>query len=272
MADRKELVTRTDLRRALVVNAATKPVNVAVPAAVVVAGVALGVSWLIVVAAVVYVVLGALTFFDEGEAERVGRRTYGDQGGRREVKRLEVAQLATPIAAQVQAARACEARIEETIGRSDSSLAEVGGEVDALVRAIELIAQRAQRIYDYLETQDLDAIDARLRQLGGSEDPSERAIIAALLDQRDALAALEAQLARFYTQIEQLVASLGTVNAQLVRMSVASEDVDEHELSEQVRALRDQVGALDAGMKEAYGRAPESPPLGEWLPPPGAAS
>ncbi len=263
MAQRKELVTRTDLRRALVVNAVTKPVNVAVPSAVVVAGLALGVSWLIVVAAVVYAVLSALTFFDEGEAERVGARTYGDHRGGRQVKRVDVARLAPPIAAQVEAARACEARIQDTIDRSDSSLAEVGGEVGSLVRAIELIAQRAQRIYGYLETQDIGAIDARLRQLRGSEDASARAIIAALREQRDALSELQVQLTRFYTQIEQLVASLGTVNSQLVRMSVASEDVDEHELSEQVRGLRDQVGALDAGMKEAYGRAPEASALPE---------
>ena len=262
MADRKELVTRTDLRRALVVNAVTKPVNVAVPAAVVVAGLALGVSWLIVVAAVVYVLLSALTFFDEGEAERVGARTYGDRRGGGQAKRLDTRRLAAPIAAQVQAARACEARIEDTIGRSDSSLAEVGGEVDSLVRAVEQIAQRAQRIYDYLATQDVDAIEARLRQLRGSEDPAARSTIDALREQRDALAELQAQLTRFYTRIEQLVASLGTVNSQLVRMSVASEEVDEHELSEQVRGLREQVGALDAGMREAYGRAPETPALG----------
>ncbi len=263
MTERKELVTRTDLRRALVVNAITKPVNVAVPAAVAVAALGLGVSWLIVVAAVVYAVLSALTFFDEGEAERVGARTYGDHRGGRQAQRVDVARLATPIAAQVEAARACEARIQDTIDRSDSSLAEVGGEVGSLVGAIELIAQRAQRIYGYLETQDTGAIDARLRQLRGSEDPSARSIIVALREQRDALAALQVQLTRFYTQIEQLVASLGTVNSQLVRMSVASEDVDEHELTEQVRGLRDQVGALDAGMKEAYGRAPEVPALPE---------
>ncbi len=264
MAQRKELVTRTDLRRALVVNAVTKPLNVAVPAAVVVAGLAIGVGWLIVVAAVVYAVLSALTFLDEGEAARVGARTYDDRrGGRQAAQRVDVRALATPIAAQVEAARACEARIQDTIDRSDSSLAEVGGEVDSLVRAIELIALRAQRIYGYLETQDIAAIDARLRQLRGSEDSSARSIIAALREQRDALAELQVQLTHFYTQIEQLVASLGTVNSQLVRMSVASEDVDEHELTEQVRGLRDQVGALDAGMKEAYGRAPESSALPE---------
>ena len=89
----------------------------------------------------------------------------------------------------------------------------------------------------------------------------------ALGEQRDALVDLRNQLTSFYSRIEQLVASLGTVNSQLVRMSVASEDEDQAELAEQVRGLREQVDALSAGMKEAYGRAPETPEV--TAPPPG---
>ncbi len=59
---------RSDLRRALVVNALTKPLNIAVPAAVVVAAILVGTGWLFVVAAVVYLVLFAMTFFDSDEA------------------------------------------------------------------------------------------------------------------------------------------------------------------------------------------------------------
>src|SRR2546421_12664851 len=93
MADDRQLVTRTDLRRSLVVNALTKPINVVVPAAVAVAALLIGAAWLIVVAVAVYAVLAVLTFFDEGEAEKVGKRVYGDRGGGRE-KRLDVRTLA----------------------------------------------------------------------------------------------------------------------------------------------------------------------------------
>src|SRR2546421_9242802 len=259
MSSSRELVTRADLRRGLIVNALTKPINVVVPAAVIVAALLIGVTWLIVVAAVVYVVLVVLTFFDEGEAEKVGKRVYGDRGEGSRSKRLEVGSLAPPIARQVQTARDCETRVEETIERSDLAFAEVEGEVGSLVRAVELIAQRAQRIYDYLATQDLAAIDGRLAQLQGSADPSAQAIVKALGEQRAALTDLQGQLTRFYSQIEQLVASLGTVHSQLVRLSVASEEEDQAELAEQVRGLREQVDALSAGMKEAYGRAPDAP-------------
>jgi hypothetical protein len=261
MASDRQLVTRTDLRRGLIVNALTKPINVVVPAAVIVAALLIGVTWLIAVAAVVYAVLAVLTFFDEGEAEKVGKRIYGDRGGGAKTQRLDVGSLAPPIAQQVQAARDCETRIQETIQRSDLAFAEVDGEVDSLVRAVELIAQRAQRIYDYLATQDLNAIDTRLAQLQSAGDPSSAAIVKALGEQRTALVDLQNQLTSFYSRIEQLVASLGTVNSQLVRMSVASEDEDQTELAEQVRGLREQVDALSAGMKEAYGRAPDTPEL-----------
>ena len=265
MADKE--ITRSQLQRSLLVNALTKPLTVLVGAAVAVAGIALGAVWLVGVAIVVYLVLAALTFFDADEAERVGKRVYGDRGGGSKEKRLDVRTLAPPIARQVQSARDCETNIQETIQHSDVSFAEVDGEVDSLVRAVELIAQRAQRIYDYLATQDLNAIDGRLAQLQGSDDPSAKAIVKALTDQRNALTELQGQLTSFYSRIEQLVASLGTVNSQLVRMSVASEDEDQTELAEQVRGLREQVDALSAGMKEAYGRAPETPEV--TAPPPG---
>ena len=72
----RELVTRSDLRRALAVNAVTRPVNVAVPAAVVVAALLLDASWLVAIAVLCFVALAVLTFLDEGEAERVGARIY----------------------------------------------------------------------------------------------------------------------------------------------------------------------------------------------------
>jgi hypothetical protein len=253
---RGDLVTRSDLRRALMVNAMTKPVNVAVPAGVLVAGLLLGTGWLIPVALAVYAVLSLLTFFDEKEAERVGQRVYGVARG--QAPHVDVRQMAAPIASQVRAARACAQRIDETITRSDMSFSEVGGEVQSLVGAIEAIAQRADRVYQYLATQDVAGLDRRLVQLqaqGGASGP----VWNALQEQRAALSELQVALDRFYAQIEHMNASLNTVNAQLVRMSVATADADEGRLADHVRGMRDQVDALSAGMKEAYGRAEDSP-------------
>ena len=51
-------VTRSQLQRSLVANALTKPLNVLVPAALVVAGIVFGALWLVGIAVVVYAVLG----------------------------------------------------------------------------------------------------------------------------------------------------------------------------------------------------------------------
>jgi len=66
--------------RGLIVNALTKPLNVVVPAAVIVAALLIAATWLIAVAVAVYAVLAVLTFFDEGEAEKVAKRIYGNGG------------------------------------------------------------------------------------------------------------------------------------------------------------------------------------------------
>src|SRR5215207_2308899 len=57
-------VSRTELRRALVLNALVHPVNVLVPAAVLVAAAVFGAAWLALVAIACWVVLAGVTFFD----------------------------------------------------------------------------------------------------------------------------------------------------------------------------------------------------------------
>jgi serine/threonine protein kinase len=65
---------------ALAVNALSSPANLAVAAGVAVAGAFLT-PWLFAVAAAVYLALAVITFFDEAEAARVGRRAGSVEGG-----------------------------------------------------------------------------------------------------------------------------------------------------------------------------------------------
>ena len=234
----RELVTRDRLRRELVANAATKPLNVIVPATVVVAGLLLGTWWLVPVAVVVYLALGAFTLFDQREAERVGTRTYAVARG--DVRRLDPGSLAPEIAGPVRTARAEEKAIRETVAKAHLPFEEVSGEIDGLMGELDRIAGRAQLIYDYLSSQDAGVREARDRA------------IAALEEQRQVQQQLYDQLERFYAEMEHLAASLGTVHGQLVRMSVAEEAAGQTELAKQVRDLRDRVKALAQGMTEAY--------------------
>jgi hypothetical protein len=237
-------VTRDDLRRKLAANALTKPVNVAVPAAVVVGSIVVGAPWLLIVAAVAYVVLAALTFLDEREAERVGDAAYGRTRVQR--PRLETRELAPEIRAEVESARAEQARIAETIASADLPFAEVGGEVERLVGAMEATARRAQLVRDYLDTQDVASIEARLAQAANA------ATAAALRDQLAVLVSLATQLKRFHDEMEQVNAALGAMHARLVGAAVASQGSADAELAGDVRDLRERVETLTEGIAEAY--------------------
>src|SRR5580765_2586868 len=95
-------VTRHALGRALVVNAATKPLNVGAGAAIAIAGILLGTGWLIAVGLVVYVALVAASMFVARETKQLSERLYGTD---RPVARVDISKLAPEIAGPLQEAR-----------------------------------------------------------------------------------------------------------------------------------------------------------------------
>jgi hypothetical protein len=246
--------SRAALTRAIALNAATKPVNVVVPAAVAVAGAIFGITWLFPVAVLVYVALVVATFFDADEAEAVGKRSRGVEGKPAQ-RQLDPGQLAPPIAERLQQALAEERQIRSTIEGADVDLAEVSSEVDGLVTNLEKSAQRAQLVYDYLAEQDSRTLDRRARELQRHQDPDSQRAAAAVRDQMQLARDLEETLNRFYAQMDHAVISLQTIRGELVRISVAGEAEAQAETAERVRDLRQEVGAMADGMREAYARA-----------------
>ena len=256
-------ITRADLRRALIANALSKPVNVAVPAAVLVVALVLETWWLAAVAAVVYVALAVVTFFDEDEAREAGERAYDRRSLGSGARRVDPAGLAAPIAAPLSAALDEEAQIRRAVEQAELPFDELTGEVSELVEAMGRTAQRAQRVHDYLSGHRPERIRERIEELRRSEDVSDQTVqrtITALSEQLQAHGSMSRQLDRFHAEMEQTVASLSTIHARVVQMGVASEAAGEHELAVQVRDLRDQVAALSAGMGEAYalGASPQA--------------
>jgi hypothetical protein len=244
---------RAQLTRAIVVNAATKPANVVVPAGIAIAAAIFGVTWLWPVAVLVYVALVVATFFDADEAEAVGKRRRGEREPQQHT--LDPGRLAPPIAQRLQQALAEERQIRTTIEAADIDLQDVSTEVDGLVANLEKSAQRAQLVYDYLADQDSGALDRRAGELARSQDPDSQRAAAALRDQRQLAQDLEATLQRFYAQMDHAVVSLQTIRGELVRISVAGEAERQAETAERVRDLRREVGAMADGMREAYARA-----------------
>ena len=253
-----ELVTRGALARRLAVNAATKPLNVAVLGGLIAVGIVLNLVVVVgAIAIVAYLVLVALTFFDADEAERIGNELYA---GRRPdtTPTLDVGTLEPRIAALVQQARETAAGIRDAIAQADHHFDDVAADVDALVTAMDTSARRAQLISSTLAEQaragqDVAGLERTIADLRGRADDADvRALVADLQAQRDATARLEERLERFEVGMRRICASLGLLRTRLVEMSASEEEAAQRELARQSRELRERTDLLAEAMAEVF--------------------
>ena len=224
--------TREDLRRALVANALTKPLNVLVPALVVVAGSLLGSSLLIAVALICWLGLAFVTFFDEDEAARVGRRRRATARAATPTA-APVAEPRTPeIARRVRDAHAAADSVREAVRESELPLDDVTGEVDALVALIERHAARADRMHRFLAEHPLPA--------------------AAPEPQRQALGRLRERHEALLGEIDRAAAALDTVHAEVLAVDGLAEVEARRALAGRVAELQAKVQVVSAGLDEAF--------------------
>jgi len=249
--------SRGEFNQALIANALLSPFNVILLAVMLVAGLLLGVFvYVLPVAAVVYGVAAARTYFDEDEAnkvlerERVRRRKAVERG------RLDPAALAPPIRTLLEGALAREHAIRDAISRAQLPYEEVSDEVDSFIRAIEDSARRAELLYEALSESPPQAVQGRLRQV--KDDPTKAELTQALQSQLSVLGRMESQLQRFYDEMERILVELETVRGNLVSVSASTDSANQQKLAADVRGLREEVGAVADGMSEAYEK-PESP-------------
>jgi hypothetical protein len=247
--------SRGELNRLLVANALTKPFpNVLLPALIAAAGLIAGLGALgLVVAVVTWLALSAITYFDGDEAERVSGEMRAKRRQALDAKspRITPAGLAPPVAARLQAVLDQQGSIAAAIQRAELPFAEVAGEVDVFVRAAEKTAGRAELLYEFLSDNDPRAVDARLASLKQESDPSKQALVEALQTQQASMKRAADQLDRFYTEMERIAVELGNVRGELLSVSAASEGAEQTRLAADVRDLREQMGAVSAGMSEA---------------------
>jgi chromosome segregation ATPase len=245
---------RDEFRNALIANAAAKPFNLAVLVGVMAAGVAVSgpVLLCLAVALVVYLVACARTFFDGDEADRVLARERAERRERlaRPSKRLDPATLAPPIRRHLLDAREREQRIRAAIERAELPYAEVTDEVDGFVRVMEQTAGRAQLLHDALADTPVERVQARLDEVSARTDARE--LEEALEHQLAVQLRMQAQLQRFYDEMERIVIELDTVRGTLVSVSASTDAATQQQLAAEVRALREQLGAVAAGISEAY--------------------
>jgi hypothetical protein len=194
-------------------------------------------------AAVVYVVLAAMTLFDEDEATAVGDRVYRrDEPARAS---LEAKALMPPIRAQLETARAEQRAIAQTIEGSDLSWADVRSETGQLVAALEAAARRAQKLSVYLSSQDPYALQTRIQEC---ERSGQSQTAQALRTQLTEVQRLNEMLQGAFSEMEQVNASLKTVHARLVGAAVSSEAGADADLAGDVRELRERVETLTSDL------------------------
>lgn len=232
---------RADLRRALVLNALTKPLNLLVPALVVVAGSLLGAGWLAAVALACWLALAAASFFDEDEARRVGARRRAARTAPA-TPRAEPAVLSPAIGRRLQAAVAARRAIGEAVALSGLPLADIAEQVDALVAVIEAHAIRADRIHGFLADHPAAGLEHRV----ASEH--EPAVIAALRAQSRSLERLRQRQGQLLAEMDHAVAALDTVHAEIL----AVDGLDEGTVVGRVAALREEVQVVSAALEDAF--------------------
>jgi chromosome segregation ATPase len=251
MAEPRRPYSRSEYNRALILNAATQPFNVLLLAGVLIAGLLLGVFLpVLAVGLVVYGIAATRTYFDAEEANKVLEREKAKRREKLEARRLDTTGLSEPIAGLLGTARQREARIRDAIDRAELPYDEVSAEVDRFIRAMEDGARRAQLLYEALSETPPSWVEQRLAQVRG--DASKAELSAALENQLTVLRRMEGQLQRFYDEMERVLVELDTVRGNLVSVSASSEAANQERLAGDVRSLREEVGAVAAGMSEAY--------------------
>ena len=244
---------RAQYNRALIANALLDPFTIVLTAVVLIAGILLG--------ALPYLAAGRRRALPRRRGAHVLRRGRRAEGARARAgraggapwargKRLDTRQLAAPIARLLEEARAREQRIRSAIARAELPYDEVAAEVDGFVAAMDRTAGRAQLLYEALEDTPPYAVERRLEEVRG--DPGRAELAEALTTQLATQRRMEAQLQRFYDELERMLVELDTVRSQLVSLSASTESARQAELAGEVRALRERMGAVAEGMSAAY--------------------
>jgi hypothetical protein len=248
----------------LVGNALTKTwPNVLLPAGLAIAGLLIGLDLavLLPIAVVAWLALSAVTYFDADEADEVAAHERAKRRGALETgRRTDLRTLAPPVAGHLQQVLSQEAHIRGAIERAELPFSEVSEEVDTFVRAAEKTAGRAQLLYEYLSEQDPRQVEYRYQQVQAESDPSKKALAEALRTQLEAIRRAQHELESFYTEMERIAVELGNIRGQLLSVSAASEGAAQRQLASDVRDLREQMGAVAAGMNEALAETTAAPP------------
>ena len=251
--------TRGQYNRALIVNALTAPFNVLLLAGLLIAGIALGAfGFLLPVAIVLYLAAAVRTYFDEDAQQAVLGRERDKRNKRVEsgTPDDDLTEFSPRIADLMARALEKDARIRAAIDRAELPYREVSEEVDRFLTTMWQTARRAELLSDGLRDTPPETVARRLEGVKATGDATKAQLIEALSQQLAVQRKMETQLGRFYDQMEQILVELDTVRGHLITVSASTEADNQERLADDVRELRQEMGAVAEGMAAAYADQP----------------
>jgi hypothetical protein len=144
-------------------------------------------------------------------------------------------------------------RVHDAIEDAGLPYTEVATEVDRLVGTMHEAAGRAQRLWEGLRDAPPDEVAARLERVRAEGDPAKAELVAALGDQLAVQRRMEAQLGHFYAEMDRMLIELDIVRGSLVSVSAPSAPEHQQQVAGEVRELRDDMGAVAAGIAAEEG-------------------
>jgi predicted Ser/Thr protein kinase len=255
--------TRGQYNRTLILNALISPFPVVVFAGVLIAGILLdALAFLLPVAIVLYVVSAVRTYFDSDvqdkvlERERNRHRQHLDKGK----PDRDLSEFSPRIADLMARALEKDARIRAAIDRAELPYHEVTEEVDRFLATMWQTAGRAELLSEGVRDTPPESVARRLEAVRAAGDPAKANLVDALSQQLAVQQKMEAQLLRFYDQMEQMLVELDTVRGHLITVSASTEADNQERLADDVRDLRVEMGAVAEGMAAAYAAQPDVDP------------
>ena len=217
--------------------AAVQPVNLAIPAGLLLVGGFAGVLGpFFVLALAIYAALIYRSVSSNSKPSASPSRP-----------RRNAPQYAPEIQSEIDKALATQKAIDKSIAAADHPFEEIQEDVRMIVSAMETSAKRAQLIHDTLHDQtqaghDEHAIVAQIEKLRPRFGEKEvRELVNDLEAQRASHVHLRESLERFKINMARLNASLGLMRTRLIEMSAAEEATVQRELTEQARDIRDRT-------------------------------
>ncbi len=198
------------------------------------------------------------SYFDDDVQKEVLERERSKRQQRLESGKPEraLSEFSPRIADLMGRALEKDARIRAAIERAELPYHEVSREVDRFLATMWQTAARAELLCEGLRDAPPEAVARRLQEVQRAGDASKVELVEALSQQLAVQQKMERQLLRFYDQMEQMLVELDTVRGHMITASASTEADNQERLADEIRDLREEMGAVAEGMAAAYAAQP----------------